>query len=301
MLSQPSQFVPGGAQEGRFWSFFFPALTGMVGFWATLSLNIPDFTRFARTQRDQVLGQALGLPTTMTLYSFIGVAVTSATVLIFGEAIWDPVVLLAKFTHPAVVVVSMLGLTVATLSTNLAANVVSPANDFSNLWPKGISFRTGGLITGIIGILIQPWKLVADPSGYIFTWLIGYSALLGSIGGVLLSDYYLLRRAELNLPDLYSEKGAYAYQGGFNPKALLALLLGILPCVPGFLGTIQAAQVPAFWMGLYNYAWFVSFSVAFASYAVLMNMFPPLSWGMARVRGLDEEPQGGRSPHREAL
>ncbi len=271
MLSQGSQFSPGGPKEGQFWRFFFPALTGMVGFWATLSLNIPDFTRFARSQRDQVLGQALGLPATMTLYSFIGVAVTSATIVIFGEAIWDPVVLLAKFKNPLVILVSMLGLTLATLSTNLAANVVSPANDFSNLSPRNISFRTGGLITGVIGIMIQPWKLVADPSGYIFTWLIGYSALLGSIGGVMLSDYFAIRGTRLNLPDLYREDGEYRYRGGFNPSALLALGLGILPCVPGFLGTIGLASVPGFWTTLYHYAWFVSFAVAFLSYWALMR------------------------------
>lgn len=225
MLSQPSQFVSGGAREGEFWKFFFPALTGMIGFWATLSLNIPDFTRYARSQKDQVLGQAIGLPSTMLLYSFIGVAVTSATVIIFGEAVWDPVALLARFLNPVVVVLCMAALTLATLTTNLAANVVSPANGFSNLWPKRISFRMGGLMTGIIGILIQPWKLVQDPTGYIFTWLVGYSALLGSIGGILLSDYFVLRRTKLDLPSLYSPSGKYTYFRGFNPIAILALSL----------------------------------------------------------------------------
>ncbi|MBI4052382.1 MAG: NCS1 family nucleobase:cation symporter-1 [Elusimicrobia bacterium] len=273
MLSQPSQFVSGGAREGQFWSFFFPALTGMVGYWATLSLNIPDFSRYAYSQKDQMIGQALGLPTTMTLYSFIGVAVTSATIVIFGKAIWDPVELLAKFTNPVVVVISMIGLTLATLSTNLAANVVSPANDFSNLWPRKISFKMGGLITGVIGILIQPWKLVQDPTGYIFTWLIGYSALLGSIGGVLLSDYFWIRKARLNLPQLYLHPGEYSYTGGFNFVAIAALVLGILPCVPGFLGTINMAIISPFWMSLYNYAWFVSFTISFSLYFLLMKVF----------------------------
>ncbi|MFH1725284.1 MAG: NCS1 family nucleobase:cation symporter-1 [Elusimicrobiota bacterium] len=266
MLSQPSQFVPGGPREGRFWAFFFPALTGMVGYWATLSLNIPDFTRYARSQKDQVLGQAIGLPSTMLMYSFIGVAVTSATVIIFGEAVWDPVELLSRFQNPAVVVVCMVALTLATLTTNLAANVVSPANGFSNIWPKRISFRAGGLITGVIGILIQPWKLVQDPTGYIFTWLVGYSALLGSIGGVLLCDYFVLRRTKLDLPALYAAEGEYAYSRGFNPVAVAALVLGILPCVPGFAGTIKIAEVPDFWMSLYHYAWFVSFGVSFFTY-----------------------------------
>lgn len=271
MLSSPSQFGAGQPKEGRFWAVFIPGLTGMVGFWATLSLNIPDFTRHAKSQRDQVLGQVYGLPATMTLYAFIGVAVTSATALIFGETIWDPIVLLSKFTNPVVVLLSMAGLTLATLTTNLAANVVSPAVGFSNLNPKRISFKTGGLITGVIGILIQPWKLVADPTGYIFTWLIGYSALLGSIAGVMLSDYFWVRKSELNLEALYEEDGAYSYTKGVNPVAVFALAAGILPCVPGFLGTIKVMEVGHFWMELYNYAWFVSFLVSFGAYGVLMK------------------------------
>jgi NCS1 family nucleobase:cation symporter-1 len=266
MLSQPSQFAPGGPKEGQFWAMFFPSLTAMVGFWATLSLNIPDFTRFAKSQREQVLGQAIGLPTTMTLYAFIGVAVTSATAVIFGETIWDPIVLLSKFTNPVVVVLSMLGLTLATLTTNLAANVVSPAVGFSNVAPKKLSLRMGGLVTGIIGILIQPWKLVADPTGYIFTWLIGYSALLGAIAGVLLSDYFLVNQAKLDLPELFKEDGKYSYRGGVNPIAVVALVLGIAPCVPGFLATVKVAAFGSFWTSLYNYAWFVSFFISGAVY-----------------------------------
>src|SRR5262249_11603318 len=194
ILSQPSKFEPGGSSAGKFWEFFFPALTAMVGFWATLSLNIPDFSRYAYSQRDQVVGQALGLPITMGLYSFIGVAVTSATVIIYGKEIWDPIVLVTRFTHPVVLVVALFALCLATLATNLPANVVSPANDFAHLWPRRISFRTGGLITGVIGIAIQPWKLVADPTGYIYKWLIAYSALLGAVGGILIADYFVLRR-----------------------------------------------------------------------------------------------------------
>lgn len=268
MLSQPSQFAPGGPQEGQFWRFFFPGLTGMVGFWATLSLNIPDFTRYAKSQRDQMLGQAIGLPATMTLYAFIGVAVTSATAVIFGETIWDPVVLLSKFSNPLVVICSMGALTLATLTTNLAANVVSPAVGFSNLWPQRISFKMGGLLTGAIGILMQPWKLVADPTGYIFTWLIGYSALLGSIAGVLLSDYFWIRRTHLNLQALYQQEGDYTYWKGVNWVAVTALTIGILPCVPGFLGTIGAASVSEFWRNVYHYAWFVSFAISFAGYGL---------------------------------
>ncbi|MBI4424637.1 MAG: NCS1 family nucleobase:cation symporter-1, partial [Elusimicrobia bacterium] len=272
MLGQPSHFVPGGPKEGQFWAVFFPSLTGMIGFWATLSLNIPDFTRYARTQRDQMLGQTLGLPTTMALYSFIGVAVTSATIVLYGAPIWDPVVLITRFKSPVVLTVSLFSLCLATLATNLAANVVSPANDFANLWPKRISFRTGGLITGLIGILIQPWKLVADPSGYIFTWLVGYSALLGSIGGILIADYYLIRKATLDLPGLYRREGPYWFSGGFNVAAIVALALGILPCVPGFLDVIKAASAPPFFKALYHYAWFVSFGISSAVY-----------WGLSRL------------------
>ncbi len=279
MLSQQSQFVPGGAKEGQFWMVFFPSLTGMIGFWATLSLNIPDFTRYARSQRDQVLGQAIGLPTTMALYAFIGVAVTSATIVIYnGPPIWDPVVLITKFTNPFVLAISLFALGLATLATNLAANVVSPANDFANLWPSKISFRTGGLITGIIGILIQPWKLVADPSGYIFTWLVGYSALLGPIGGILIYDYFILREKNLNPEALYSLDGEYCYVKGFNFAAIVALVLGVVPNIPGFLGitgVLDPQSVGTFLMSLYNYAWFVGFIVAFAAYGVLMRKRAP--------------------------
>jgi NCS1 family nucleobase:cation symporter-1 len=275
MLSQPSQFEPGGPRAGQFWAFFFPALTGMIGFWATLSLNIPDFTRYARSQRDQVLGQVLGLPTTMALYSFIGVAVTSATIVIYGKTIWDPVELLSRFRNPLVLSVAMVSLCLATLATNIAANVVGPANDFSHVWPRRISFRTGGLITGILGILMQPWKLIADPSGYIFQWLVAYSSLLGAVGGILIVDYYLIRRTKLDLKGLYQSAGPYWYLRGFNPAALIALAVGIGPCVPGFLGTIGALEVAPVWISMYNYAWFISFALSAVSYLVLMKVAGP--------------------------
>lgn len=269
MLSQPSKF----ATNAEFWKFFVPGLTGMVGFWATLSLNIPDFTRMARSQNDQIVGQALGLNTTMPFYAFIGVAVTSATVVIFGETIWDPIELMSRFDNVGVTLVAMFALTLATLTTNLAANVVSPAISFSNLAPRHISRRAGGIITGIIGIAMMPWKLVADPSGYIFTWLIGYSALLGPIGGILIADYFVVRRTQLNVADLYRTDGEYAYRGGFNPAAILALVVGVVPNIPGFLGTINAVEgVSAFWMNLYSYAWFTGFGSAFVAYLVLRKL-----------------------------
>jgi NCS1 family nucleobase:cation symporter-1 len=269
ILSQPSAFDVGQPKAGQFWSYFFPALTGMIGFWATLSLNIPDFSRYAKSQRDQVLGQALGLPMTMALYSFIGVAVTSATTIIYGQTIWDPVDVLTRFKNPAVLVIAMLALCVATLATNIAANVVSPANDFANLAPKKISFRVGGYITGIIGVLMMPWKLVADPNGYIFTWLIAYSALLGPIGGILIADYFVWRRCKLNVSALYKADGEYRFTNGFSIVALVSLIVAVLPSLPGFLVNVKilpSENVPPFLSHLYNYAWFIGFAVAFAVY-----------------------------------
>jgi NCS1 family nucleobase:cation symporter-1 len=271
ILLQPSKFAVGGPKAGGFWAFFFPALTANIGFWATLALNIPDFSRYARSQRDQIVGQALGLPTTMALYSFIGVAVTSATIVIYGQAIWDPIILLSRFESPVLHVVGLVGVGLATLATNLAANVVGPANDFSNLWPRRISFRSGALITGVIGILIQPWRLVEDPTGYIFKWLIAYSALLGAIGGVLIADYFLVRRMQLDLQDLYTKGGRYWYSHGFHGIGLVSLAIGVIPCVPGFLGTIGLIDVAPFWKELYHYAWFLSFGLSFVVYAVGMN------------------------------
>ncbi len=258
--------------------FFVPALTGMIGFWATLSLNIPDFSRYACSQRDQIIGQALGLPLTMALYSFIGVAVTSATTIIYGQTIWDPVDVLTHFTNPIVLVVAMLALCIATLATNIAANVVSPANDFSHVAPQKISFRIGGLITGIVGIIMIPWKLVADPNGYIFTWLVGYSALLGPIGGIMIADYYVLRRRQLHLGALYRSDGEYRYTNGFSIVAIVALIVAILPNLPGFLVTVKLAdpaKVPAFFVRLYDYAWFVGFAIAFVAYLLLRKLARP--------------------------
>jgi nucleobase:cation symporter-1, NCS1 family len=293
MLTRPSQFEAGGPKAGEFWNFFVIALTGNVSFWATLALNIPDFSRYARSQRDQVVGQALGLPTTMGLYSFIGVAVTSAAMVIYKDLpaaqhakLWDPVFLLSLFESRAVLVVAMASLALATLATNIAANVVSPANDFAHLWPRVISFRTGGLITGVIGIVIQPWHLVANAEVYISKWLVGYSLLLGAVGGVLIADYIVLRRTRLDLAGLYRKDGPYWYVGGFNPLALAALLVGISLCLPGFLNELGVVAldsaknsppdlptVPAMFGRLYSYAWFTSFGAAFAAYLLLTALF----------------------------
>jgi nucleobase:cation symporter-1, NCS1 family len=259
ILDQPSKFQT----DGEFWTFFIPSLTGMVGFWATLSLNIPDFTRYAKSQKSQMIGQAIGLPPSMIIFSFIGIAVTSATVLIFGETIWDPVVLLSKFEHPVIVAIALVSLIIATLTTNIAANVVSPANDFANLLPKHINFVKGGLITAVMGILMMPWKLLSDYSAYIFGWLVGYSSFLGPIAGILIADYFVLRKQELSVIDLYSTNGIYTYTNGFNLKAIYALAAGVLVALIGLI--IPDVRF------LYDYAWFVGFAVAFVVYLTIMK------------------------------
>ena len=275
ILSQPSQFDAGQAHAGKFWAYFFPALTGMVGFWATLSLNIPDFSRYAKSQRDQIIGQSLGLPLTMALYAFIGVAVTSATTIIYGAPIWNPVDVLTRFSNPVVLVMAMLALCLATLATNIAANVVSPANDFAQLAPRHISFRLGGLLTGIVGVVMMPWKLVSDPTGYIFTWLIAYSALLGPIGGILIADYFVCRRRKLNVTALYQADGEYRFTHGVSWVALVSLAAGALPSLPGFLVAVKvlhATSVPSVLVHFYDYAWFIGFAVAFAVYLALRKL-----------------------------
>ncbi len=248
---------------GEFFPFFVASLTGMVGFWSTLALNICDFTRYARDQRAQAVGQALGLPLTMTLYSFIGIAVTSMTVTIFGEAIWDPVVLAGRMGSPLAVAVALAGVAVATLTTNVAANVVSPANAFSNAWPRGISFRTGGLITGVLGVVMMPWKLLENFETYLYTWLVGYSGFLGPIAGILICDYFVVRKKIILMEDLYQRGGFYEFSGGINWRGIGALALG---CGVAFIGLF----VPSLRF-LYNYAWFVGFAVGFATYYILMK------------------------------
>ncbi len=276
MLQAKSQFN----NRREFYQLFFPSLTAMVGFWATLTLNISDFTRYAKDQRAQVVGQISGLPTTMTLFAFIGVAVTSATIVIFGEAIWDPVVLVRRFDSPVLVFFSMVAVVIATISTNAAANVVGPANSFSNMWPSKIDFKRGGYITGVIGIVMMPWKLLADPGGYIFTWLIGYSALLGPVIGIILVDYFLVRKTELNVADLYRRNGQYA---GVNARAVIALLMGVLPNVPGFLVQAGVVSGSGLLIELYNYAWFIGIAIASLAY-----------WAMMRGHGMkDHEMMSG--------
>ena len=277
VLRTPSKFQT----TGEFLRFFVPSLTGMVGFWATVALNIPDFTRYARSQKAQAIGQALGLPPAMTLYSFIGVAVTSASVILFGQAIWDPVALLARFHEPVIASIALVALLIATLNTNVAANVVSPSNDFSNLNPRLISFRTGGIITGVVGVLMMPWRLLTDFQSYIFGWLVGYSALLGPIAGIMITDYFLLRDARLEVDELYNPRGIYRYGGGVNYRALVALAAGVLVALIGLL------IPPLRW--LYDYAWFAGFLIASAAY-----------WGLMRNIGALQTAPGAEPPEEES-
>ena len=262
MLSAPSTFKT----SASFWHFFFPSLTAMVGYWATLSLNIPDFTRYSKNQESQIVGQAFGLPVAMTLYSFIGIAVTSASTVVFGEPVWNPVTLLGKFHQPWIAFLGMVGLLVATLNVNIAANVVSPSNDFSNLAPKLISFRTGGLITGFLGLAMMPWKLMATFGSYVFGWLVGYSGLLGPVAGIMVTDYFLLRGTRLDSYSLYRRGGIYEYRNGLNPAAIVALVLGVAAALVG-----RFVPRVAF---LYDYAWFVGFFLSGAIYYLMMFRAP---------------------------
>ena len=257
----------------EFLATFFPSLTAMVGFWATLSLNMPDFTRYGKSQREQTIGQLVALPTAMTVFSAMGIMITSAALVIYpqvpADILWDPVQLIGQFKEPLVVAISMFTVAVATLSVNIAANVVSPANDFANAFPKWITFKTGGLITGIFGILMQPWKLIADPHGYIFKWLLGYSGGLGSIAGVLIIDYWVVRNKTLCLPHLYLSEGDYRYNGGWNWRAVVATLVG---CCCSWVGAFYAPLKPVF-----DNAWFVGFFISGLCYYILMKALPPLS------------------------
>jgi NCS1 family nucleobase:cation symporter-1 len=270
---------------GNFWFVLFPpALMGMIAFWSTLSLNMPDFTRFGKSQRAQAWGQILGLPTTMTLFPLVAVLITAATQVVYKTAIWNPVDLAAKFDNPFVVVFALFTLAVATLSVNVAANIVSPSYDFSNVIPKLISFRTGGLITGVLGIAIQPWNLLANPNVYIFTWLGFYGGALGAIAGVLIADYWFMRNTNLRLGDLYRVNGEYRYGGGFNWRGLVSLVVGGVLAVGGAYSTPGNGPFPQrgiigplyswFPFHVYDYSWVVGLVAAFLCYLALSALFP---------------------------
>jgi NCS1 family nucleobase:cation symporter-1 len=263
MLSTPSQFHSTGA----FLAVFFPSLTAMVGYWATLALNIPDFTRYSKSQTAQAWGQAFGLPVAMTLYTFVGISVTSASAVLFGHPIWNPILLIGAFHQPVVAFVALIAILIATLNVNIGANVVSPSNDFSNLYPRLISFRTGGLITGFLGLAMCPWKLLATPDAYIFGWLVGYSGLLGPVAGIMIGDYFFIRKTQLDVNSLYHREGAYHYSRGINPRAVVALVLGVA------LALVGNAYAPLHF--LYDYAWFVGFFTSGILYLALMKLLPP--------------------------
>jgi len=270
---------------GNFWFVLFPpSLMGMIAFWSTLSLNMPDFTRFGKSQRAQALGQLLGLPTTMTLFPLVAVLITSATVVVYGQAIWDPVALTGQFNNTFVVIFALFTLAVATLSVNVAANIVSPSYDFSNVLPKLISFRTGGLITGVVGVLIQPWNLLSNPNVYIFTWLGFYGGALGAIAGVLIADYWVMRNTLLKLGDLYKVDGDYRYAGGFNWRGVVSLIFGGVLAVGGAYSTPGNGPFPQGgiigplygWLPfhVYDYSWIVGLVAAFLAYLALSALFP---------------------------
>ena len=273
LLDQPSQFVAGGKKAGQFWATFWPSLTAMVGFWATLALNIPDFTRFAKTQKDQIVGQTIGLPVPMGLLAALAVIVTSATVVLYGKAIWDPVDLASRM-QGAVVLVALVILLIDTVSVNLAANLVGPAYDFSALAPRAISYRTGGYITAGIALVMMPWKVLETTQGYIFTWLTGYSALLGPIAGILIIDYYFIRKTQLHVDQLYVDNGAYSYGSGWNMAAVVAFVLGVAPNIPGFLHAAFPASfggIAETFKTIYTYAWFVGVLISGLVYGAMMK------------------------------
>src|SRR5204863_8488749 len=271
MVESPTVGLPDGRTAGV-GTLFGAGLTSAVAFWGTMALSIPDFSRYARSQRDQIVGQAVGLPGTMALFAFIGAAVTNATVVIFGARISDPVALLARIGGPLMIMLSMAGLIVATLTTNIAANIVAPANAFSNIAPHKIGFKQGAMITAIIGIVMLPSPLYTNAAAYIFTWLIGYGALLGPVAGIMIADYFVVRRGELVLNDLYKRHGIYEFSRGFNWIAILALVTGVLPNLPGFVAALRGTPATGLFGTLYNWAWFVGFILSAVIYTAGMRV-----------------------------
>jgi NCS1 family nucleobase:cation symporter-1 len=270
IFDQPSSLGWGG----EFWAVFAPSLMGMIAFWATLSLNMPDFTRFGGSQRTQALGQVLGLPTTMAYISMISIVVTSGTIVLYGKAIWDPVEVASRFTNPVAVVIGLVMAVLATISANVAANVVSPSYDFSNALPRWLNFRTAGLLTGVIGVLIQPWRLVSNPRTYIFTWLGFYGGVLASVAGVLIAGYWVVGRTRLDLADLYRPEGRYWFAAGWNWKAVLATVLGAVVAVGGAYSAQGSGPFPENGLipslrPVYDYSWVTGLVVGFVVYLAL--------------------------------
>lgn len=250
-----------------FFPEFIPAVTAMIGSWSTLSLNMPDFTRFSKSQKSQIIGQITALPASMTAFAAMGILITSAGTVLYPHMtltqLWDPVTLVGQLDHPLLVASAMFTIMLATLSVNIAANLVSPANDFANMFPRWITFRKGAAITGLLGIAIQPWRLMEDPHAYIFTWLLGYAGGLGSISGVMIADYWIVRKTKLDLPALYLMSGAYWYKNGWNWRAIVATIGG---CIVAWIGLV----LPQLRI-LYDYSWFGGIFSSIAIYVLLMR------------------------------
>ncbi|GAA0625748.1 NCS1 family nucleobase:cation symporter-1 [Kutzneria viridogrisea] len=270
ILSEPSKLGWGPG----FWAVFAPSLMAMIAFWSTLSLNMPDFTRFGGSQRKQLWGQVLGLPTTMSFIAIVAILTTSGAVSLYGTAIWDPAQLASRFDSPVLVVVALVALVLATVSANLAANVVSPSYDFSNAFPRRITFATGGLITGVLGVLIQPWRLISDPHIYIFTWLGFYGGVLAAVAGVLVAGYWVVDRTELDLVELYRPGGRYWFSGGWNWRALVSTVVGAVLAVGGAYSAPGQGPFPEHGLipllkPLYDYSWVAGLIGAFLVYLLL--------------------------------
>ena len=265
----------------EFWKVFPGALMGMIAFYATMSVNISDFTRFARTQKSQVVGQSVGLVPTVVLFTTMGALTTSATVEVWGEAVWDPIELAGKIPNPLVVFFSLICVVVATIAVNVAANTVGPAYDFSNAFPRLVSFKTGGILTGVIAILMQPWNLMADSSLYIFVWLGITGAFLGSVAGILIAEYWLIRRRTLNIEDLYRRGGTYEYRRGYNWRAIVAMGAALLLSVGGAYsapdtgGPFPAEGLIPLLQPLFDFNWAVAFLTGLVAHWLLTRIFPP--------------------------
>ncbi|GAA3377526.1 hypothetical protein GCM10020367_53530 [Streptomyces sannanensis] len=243
--------------------------------WATLSLNIPDFTRFGRGRHAQVWGQTLGLPTTMTAFALLSVLVTSGSQAVYGAPIWDPVALAGKTDNVFGLLFALVTVLIATISVNIAANVVSPACDLAHLAPRFINFRTGALITGVVGVVI-PWKLTSTPELYIFTWLGVVGGLLGTVAGILIADYWIVRRTALDLVDLYRPGGRYWYTSGWNLRAVAAFVVGGVLAVGGSYSQPGKGPFPTdglipFLKPLADYGWAVGLGSSLLLYVLLMG------------------------------
>ena len=280
LLDQPSHLGWGV----DFWKVFFPSLMGMIAFWSTMSLSIPDFTRFSRSQRGQMVGQALGLPATMTFFSVLAVLITSGGIALYGQAIWDPTQLIGRFDNTFVVLFGVITVVVATLSVNVAANVVSPSYDFSNVFPKLINRRVGGVLTGVIGIVIMPWRLLESANTFIFVWLNFYGGLLGAVAGVMIADYWVINHRRIDVAECYREGGRYWFTGGWNWRAVVATVAGMTIGVGGAYSGLDASghktgpfpvdgYIP-FLKFFWDYNWVAGFILAFVLYLVLCRLWP---------------------------